>query len=137
LTTTETIEPAYVLDTNVLIWALTKREKLSPRVSIIFEAAVRGETELVVSAIVIAELFYSDKKWGWFDDFAPTYSEMKAQSYFRFVSMDADDILDFTRDAAVPEMHDRIIAGLARRLDLPLLTVDPLITASGVVEVIW
>lgn len=60
------IEPAYVLDTNALIWSLKNDKKLSPSAAAIFQAAERGETVLIVSAIVIAELFYADKKWGYF-----------------------------------------------------------------------
>jgi len=58
------IEPVYVLDTHALIWYLRSDRKLGAQAAAIFEAAKRGETLLVVSAIVIAELFYADKKWG-------------------------------------------------------------------------
>ena len=37
--------------------------------------------------------------------------------------------------AAVPELADRIIAATARALNLPLLTTDPAIVASGLVKV--
>jgi predicted nucleic acid-binding protein len=36
--------------------------------------------------------------------------------------------------AAVPELADRIIAATARALNLPLLTTDPAIVASGLVK---
>ena len=39
------------------------------------------------------------------------------------------------RPAAVPELADRIIAATARALNLPLLTTDPAIAASGLVKV--
>ena len=38
---------------------------------------------------------------------------------------------------AIPDMPDRIIAATARALDVPLITVDPIITESELVEVIW
>jgi hypothetical protein len=41
------------------------------------------------------------------------------------------------QDAAVQEMHDRIIAGVARRLGAPLISSDPLIAASGIVTIEW
>jgi len=37
--------------------------------------------------------------------------------------------------SAVPELADRIIAATARALNLPLLTTDPAIAASGLVQV--
>ena len=46
-------------------------------------------------------------------------------------------MLEFEQDAAVPEMHDRIISGLARRIGAPVLTNDPLITQWGLVRVEW
>jgi predicted nucleic acid-binding protein len=38
--------------------------------------------------------------------------------------------------ASVPELADRVIAATARALGMPLLTVDPAIIESGLVEVI-
>ena len=37
----------------------------------------------------------------------------------------------------IPDMPDRIIAATARALNLPLITVDPIITESELVEVVW
>jgi PIN domain nuclease of toxin-antitoxin system len=34
-------------------------------------------------------------------------------------------------------MHDRIIVGLAQHLNAPLLTADRVITASGLVPIVW
>ncbi len=124
------------MDTNALIWYLSGSKRLSVRARAIFEAAERGETRLVISAIVIAEMFYADQKHGLFVDFADTYRQMKSKPYFRFVPLTSDAILDFAQDIAIPEMHDRIITGLARRLDAPLVTSDPVIAAAGLVEVI-
>ena len=39
--------------------------------------------------------------------------------------------------AAILDMPDRIILATARALNLPLITVDPVITESELVEVIW
>lgn len=137
MTNLETIEPAYVVDTNVLIWHLTQPHKLSQRAKAIFQAAHSGETKLIVSAMSVAEMFYANSKWGLFTDFNKTYSELKAEPYFIFAVIEPDHVLDFAQDSAVPEMHDRIIAGLARRLGVPLLTYDPLIEKAGIVRVEW
>ena len=47
------------------------------------------------------------------------------------------DVLDFDQDAAVPEMHDRIIIGVARRLGAACLSRDPLIVGSGLASIVW
>lgn len=53
------------------------------------------------------------------------------------MSSSAKDVLDFERDAAVREMHDRIIVGLARRLNAPLLTADSQIAAANLTSIVW
>jgi PIN domain nuclease of toxin-antitoxin system len=132
-----TIEPIYVADTNALYWYLTSDKHLKPTAAEIFAAAERGETEIVLSVIVMAELFHMLRKKTLQEDFATIYAAIKRKPYFRLVSFRPDDVLDFERDRAIPEMHDRIIVGLARRLDAPMITSDSIITASGLVRIAW
>lgn len=37
----------------------------------------------------------------------------------------------------IPELHDRLIAGTARTLDLDLITNDPIVQASAFVRTVW
>jgi len=136
-TSSTTIRPLHVVDTNTLIWYLKQDKKLGTQAATVFAAAERGETRLIVSAVVVAELFYANKKHHLFPDFGQTYRELKARPYFRFVSFDSEDVLAFDQNDSVPEMHDRIIVGLARRIGAPLLTSDPEIVTSKLVEIIW
>ena len=50
--------------------------------------------------------------------------------------MDPADVLDLDLDSAVPEMHDRLIVGSARRIGAKLLTVDKQIISSRLVDTI-
>ena len=136
-TSTTRLEPMYVVDTHALIWYLTGHKRLSARARMIFDEADKGNTRIIVSAIVIAEMYFADQKSTLFADFGEMYRRIKAKPAYQLVPFNPDDVLDFVIDASVPEMHDRIIAGLARRLGFPLLTSDPLIVASGVVKVEW
>jgi len=131
------IDPTYVVDTHALIWYLQGSSLLSASAREIFQAAERGETLLCLSSISVAELYYANKKYGWFPNFGVTYTSLKQKPYFRFVPFAAEDVLDFEADGRVPEMHDRIIAGLARRLTAPLLTSDSTIRANHVGATIW
>ncbi len=131
------VEPLYVVDTHALIWYLTDASKLGNAASQVFEAAERGDTLLIVSAIVIAEMYYANRKHRWFSDFAAVYTQIKSRPYFRLIDFKADDVLAFDADSAIPEMHDRIIAGLARRLGAPLLSSDAQIKAASLVTIIW
>lgn len=131
------IESLYVTDTHTLFWYLKKDKKLSSGALKIFEAAERGETRIVISAIVIAELYWVNRKQAAFTDFAKLYSDIKSKPFFQIVDYDADEVLNFDVNAAVPEMHDRMIVGLAKQLGAPLITVDSLITGSKLVDIIW
>jgi predicted nucleic acid-binding protein len=132
-----TVEPIYVVDTHALLWHLIGDRKLSSRAADIFDAADRGETQLVVSAIVLAELYHLNQKRRSPLDFSDVFNELAASPAYQLVPFEPGHVLDFARDASVTELHDRIVAGLARRLNAPLLTLDPVIAASGVAKVEW
>ncbi len=53
-----------MVDTNALIWYLTAPNKLTAAAHEIFKAAESGETQLIISAITVAEFYYSNQKWG-------------------------------------------------------------------------
>jgi PIN domain nuclease of toxin-antitoxin system len=57
------VEPLYVTDTNALYWYLSGDKKLSRAAFGVFQAARQGETQIVVSAMVIAELYWVNRKW--------------------------------------------------------------------------
>jgi PIN domain nuclease of toxin-antitoxin system len=131
------VEPVYVVDTHALLWHLTGDSRLSARATEIFDAADRGETQLVISVIVLAELYFLNQWRGSPLDFAAVYGRLSGSCACQFAAFNPSHVLDFSRDAGVTQMHDRIIVGLARRLRATLLTVDPVIAASGLVKVEW
>ncbi len=133
----EAIEPIYVLDTHALLWYLTGNKRLGTRAANIFDAADRGETQLIVSAIVLAELYHLNQKRESPLNFTEVFYDLADSSAYQLVPFEAGHVLDFPQDAAVTELHDRIIAGLARRLDAPLISMDPVIQAAGVARIEW
>jgi predicted nucleic acid-binding protein len=100
------IERRYVVDTNALIWYLTGDQRLTAPAKAIFAAAEAGQTRLILSAIVLAELYYANRKGGFFPDFRRVYQRVVSADYFRVIPFNADAVLDFDRHAAVPEMRD-------------------------------
>jgi hypothetical protein len=90
-----------------------------------------------VPAIVLAELYYLNQKFGQPLDFAEEYVRLEQSGQFVMASLAPSDVLSFDQDSAVPEMHDRIIVGLARRLSAKCLSRDPLIVDSDLVPVVW
>jgi PIN domain nuclease of toxin-antitoxin system len=131
------LEPFYVVDTHALIWYLRGDTKLSKRALTIFQAAEQGETRLLLPAMVLAELYFANVKNKWFMDYAVVYNDILNKPFFRFLPFEHPHVLDFDQDDKIPEMHDRIIAGVARRLGAPLITSDPLIISAAIVTTVW
>jgi PIN domain nuclease of toxin-antitoxin system len=127
----------YVADTHALFWYLTASPRLGSKAKAAFDEAQNGLAFIHISAIVIAELYYINSKYGSPIDFSEEFKSLKTGSQYVLTPLDPEDIVDFDNDLAVPEMHDRIIVGLARRLNAPLLTVDKAIVASNMVTVYW
>lgn len=127
----------YVADTHSLLWHLSNYPRLGRNAANAFEEAGLGNALIHIPAIVLAELFYLNVKLKKPIDFAAKFAELEQAPQFVLTPLDPEDILDFDRDSAVSEMHDRMIVGLARRLGCPLLTVDRNITESGAVDVVW
>ncbi len=127
----------FVADAHALIWYFTDSKNLGRNATRAFEDADRGEALIHVPAIALAEMYYANVKTGYPIDFADAYRKLNSGNQFVLTPFDPEDVLDFDRDSGVSEMHDRMIVGLARRLNCPLLTIDRNITESGSVEVVW
>ena len=127
----------YVTDTHALYWYLTASPKLGANAQAAFLAGEQGQARIYVPSIVLAELYYLNVKYNQPLAFAPEYERLTGGGQFHFVDFRAADVLRFDLLAAIPEMHDRMIVGVAHALQLPLLTRDREISTSGVVHTIW
>ncbi len=127
----------YVADTHALFWYLIGSTRLGTDAKDVFDEGVKGNAIIFVPAIVIAELYFLNQKLGKPLDFTDVLNNLRSNSQFSFVSFKAIEALDFETDNAVPEMHDRIIVGVARRKKAACLTIDTKIVSSGLVKVVW
>lgn len=127
----------YVIDTHALFWYLTGSTKLSSAAKQAFDAGANGQAMLLVPVIVLAELYYLIEKVKSPLKLVDVHRTLTDAGQFRIVPLHADDLLDFETDAAVGEMHDRIIAGAARRAGAACVTRDADIAAAGVVATVW
>lgn len=127
----------YVADTHALFWYLTNAPQLGAQASAAFDEADNGQATIYLPSIVAAELYFLNQKLSGAFDFNKEMSALFQAGQFVFVPFTASDVLNFDADSAVGEMHDRIIAGLARRINATLLTRDVQITSSGVIATAW
>ena len=110
----------YVTDTHALYWYLRAAPQLSAKARAVFLASEQGQARIHIPSIVLAELYYLNVKYSRPLDFAREYQRLTAAGQFRFVDFRIADILRFDALAAIPEMHDRIIAGVAYAMNVPL-----------------
>jgi PIN domain nuclease of toxin-antitoxin system len=128
---------AQLADTHALYWYLTNSPRLGTQANLAFHEADQGLAEIYLPVIVLAELSYLNEKFGRNLDFASELQRLASSGQFVLVPLLPDDILDLAADSVVPEMHDRLIVGVARRLNAPVLTRDPAIVGSQLVATIW
>jgi len=99
----------YATDTMALVLYLEKR-KLPKTIAQIFQNAEIENSEIVIPSIVITEIGY-------------LLDNQVIQSAFSI-----NDI---------PELHDRLITGTSKLLNLALITNDPVITNSKHIRTVW
>jgi PIN domain nuclease of toxin-antitoxin system len=127
----------YVTDTHALYWYLTASLKLGATAQGVFLNGEQGKARIHIPTIVLAELYYLNVKYRRPLEFTQEYQRLVNAGQFRFVDFRAEDVLRFDALAAIPEMHDRIITGVAYVMNLPLLTRDPEIIGSKLIQTIW
>jgi len=127
----------YVADTHALFWYLTDSPQLGAQASAAFDEADNDQAIIYLPSIVAAELYFLNKKLNGAVDFNKEMTALFQAGQFVFVPFTASDSLDFDADSEVGEMHDRIVAGVARRMNTALLTRDVQIANSGVVATVW
>jgi len=67
-----------------------------------------------------------------------TVGNLLAQSNnYAVIAVDFDVLTATATVDDIPELHDRVIAGTAAWLSIPILTNDPAMTASRHIQTIW
>ena len=132
--------PSVVVDTHATVWYLCNSPRLSKAAADAIRAAIGGGFPVYVPSISLVEITYLVER-GRVP--ASTYDDLIAalqQPNFGFVIQPLNqDVAEAVRRIPaqlVPEMPDRIIAGTALYLNLPLITRDRKIQTAPLVS-IW
>jgi predicted nucleic acid-binding protein len=125
----------FVTDTQALVKFMMGKKVINDRSHQAFQSADRGESTIIVPAIVLMEMLYLFEKSRIDVGLLQTEELFKSQNYqFEPLSFDILKIAAEIED--IPELHDRLIAATAKYFDLPLITNDPEIRASRHVTVL-
>ena len=103
----------------------------------IFQSADVGLCTLFIPAIVVAKIGYLSEKGRINLSLADLKSHTVRYAAYQFQPLTLAIIEESYKITDIPELHDRLIAGTARSLSIPLLTNDPIIRASAFLETVW
>lgn len=129
--------PSYILDTHAWFWYLEYPSLLSPAADAALRLAAAGGAQIIVPAIVVAELYYLTIKRG--DPMPPAslMANLDRSREFRFSPLGQAQLAKMGEIHGVTEMHDRLIAAEALVWQAPIITNDEELRRSGVAATIW
>jgi len=127
----------FVSDTHALVWYLSGSTLVSERARAAFDQAMRGEAELYVPAIVIAELVMLVEKRRVNVNMEQILQALRNVSAVRLTPLTSDIALGIQTLTTFDDIHDRLIVAETLSLNAALITRDEKITRSGLVPTIW
>lgn len=126
----------YVSDTQAIVKHLTDLKVIKIEIDTIFKQADIGEARILIPAPVLFEIGYLNEKGRIKVSIADMNQLFQQNPFYREQSLDFDMIKSSFEIIDIKELHDKLIAGTARQLNLPILTNDPIIKASQFVTCI-
>ena len=126
----------YVTDTMAIVSYLSKR-KLPLSVKQIFQSADLGLAKILIPSIVFVEIGYLSEKARIDVSLNDVLNHIASFANYSEQSLSFEIIVESYKISDIPELHDRLIGGTAKLLDIELITNDPLIQASAFVKTIW
>jgi predicted nucleic acid-binding protein len=119
-----------------LVLRIEKR-KLSQTAKEIFEHMESGSLTIYIPAMVFAEILYLSARHKISISLADVADYLKKNPNCREFPMSFAVVEATAQITDIRELHDRLIAGTARLLNLELITNDPIIQASSFLKTIW
>ncbi|HHB90972.1 MAG TPA: PIN domain-containing protein [Anaerolineae bacterium] len=127
----------YLADTVAVVRHLCQHPALGPRAREILRAADAGEHHIFFSAITLMELLYLSEMKRVELQLDELVEVVSSSTNYEIIPVHSEVVLAAASIDDVPELHDRVIVGTAKWLDVPILTSDRAIKQSKHVQTIW
>jgi predicted nucleic acid-binding protein len=124
----------YVIDTQAIIKFLNGVKVISDTVDTILKMADEGENIIVIPAVVTFEIAYLHEKKRIPVSVSDIEKIISGSMNYIEEPLSIDIIKAAFEITDIPELHDRLIAGTARHLNLPLITNDQELLDSAFVK---
>jgi len=124
----------YVTDTQALIKFLNGKKVINDIVDSVFRKTDEGENIIIIPSVVLFEIGYLYEKKRIPVSVKDIKIVLEDSVNYREEKLSINIIESSFEITDIPELHDRLIAGTARYLNIPLMTNDPVILASKFVN---
>ena len=127
----------YLADTVALVRHLRRGRGLGREARRILREADQGEHTIAISGITLMEILYLSERRRIPVDLTTLDNFLAHSSNYAVVSVGFEVVKATAAIDDIPELHDRLIAGTASWLGVPVLTNDPAMMASQHVQTVW
>ncbi|MEW6220670.1 MAG: PIN domain-containing protein, partial [Thermodesulfobacteriota bacterium] len=121
---------SFVTDTQALVKFMVGRKVIDDVCHQAFLDADQEKNVIIIPAVVLMEVMYLFEKNRIDVNLLQSEKLMQSDNY-QFEPLSLEILKTASEIADIPELHDRLIAATARHLDIPIITNDPEILASG------
>ncbi|HHT9146150.1 MAG: PIN domain-containing protein [Candidatus Brocadiaceae bacterium] len=124
----------YVIDTQALIKFLNGVKVINENIDLILRKTDEGENIIIIPSVVMFEIGYLHEKKKIPISIVDVEKIINNSINYVEEKLSINIIKSAFEITDIPELHDKLIAGTARYLNLPLITNDPVILKSSFVE---
>lgn len=126
----------FVADTMAFVLWLEKR-KMPLKSKVKFQLAENGEAEILIPALVFAELAYLSESNRIDTNLDAAMRALAKNKNIKEYPMTFETVRNAFEIDDIPELHDRLISAAAKELGVEIITNDPVIEQSVHVHTIW
>jgi predicted nucleic acid-binding protein len=126
---------SFITDTQALVKFMMGQKVINEKCHQAFLSADKGESIIIIPAIVFMEILYLFEKNRIKIDLIQTEELLRSKNY-QFEPLSLEIIKTASEITDIPELHDRLIAATAKYFDIPLITNDPEIRASKFLNIL-
>jgi predicted nucleic acid-binding protein len=127
----------FVVDTHALAWFLAEDKRLSPAALRVLSNAEKGDAQVLVPTLVLAELMYIAERQRVPVTLQEALSRIEESHGFAIVPFDLVCLQGMLTLPDSWDIHDRVIAATAKFYEAVLISRDEILQESDEIEVLW
>ena len=131
----------YVTDAHALLWHLFDPRRLGRAARAALLAGDSGTSQIYIPAVAVAEMIIVVQRGRLtavaMPELLAQLNNIQARTSYTLLPLLPETVIGSHTLTAIPDIFDRLIVAEARRLAIPLVTHDVVISAAGLVSVVW